>query len=178
MWVQSLFAIHTFAMAWGFVWSLLPVLPFILNLLWHGWVIGSSFFVSCFLPGLGFAWAWAFSSSIMPLSSLWVSWHICHVDPLFLPCYHLTCACWACCTLSFCLVPIAQYYCWACTYTISGFLGPFYSFGHLWLVSFPQTSLAHSNPSFTWALAKSFGLLQPKLPYPLLLRFNYHILYF
>ena len=51
------------------------------------------------------------------------------------------------------------------------FLGPFYSFGHARPVSFPQVSLTHSNPSFPWAFAKSFGLPQPKLPYSLLSRF-------
>ena len=72
MWVKGLSAVHAFAMDWGLVWTLLPVLPLILNLLWRGWVTGSSFFVSCFLPGLGFAWTWAFPSSIQPLSSLWI----------------------------------------------------------------------------------------------------------
>ena len=28
-------AVHAFAMAWGLVWSLLPIMPLILNLLWH-----------------------------------------------------------------------------------------------------------------------------------------------
>ena len=49
-----------------------------------------------------------------------------------------------------------------------GFLGPFYSFWHPRLVSFPQASPAHSNPSFLWGFAKFFGLPLPKLPYPLL----------
>ena len=52
--------------------------------------------------------------------------------------------------------------------SLSSSLGPFYSFGHPQPVSFPRTSLVHSNPSFPWAFAKSFGLPQPKLPYPLL----------
>ena len=34
------------------------------NSLWHGWVIGSSFFASRFFFGLGIAWVWAFSSLI------------------------------------------------------------------------------------------------------------------
>ena len=75
---------------------------------------------------------------------------------------------WACCTLSFYSVPVAQYYCWACTHAVLGFLGPFYSLGHLLAVSFPRASLAHSNPSFLWGFAKFFGLPPPKLPYPLL----------
>ena len=75
---------------------------------------------------------------------------------------------WACFTLSFCSVIVAQYYRWACTHAVLGFLGPFYSFGHPWHVLFPRASLAHSNPSSPQAFAKSFGLLQPKVPYPLL----------
>ena len=42
--------------------------------------------------------------------------------------------------------------------SIWGFLGLFCSFGHPRPVSFPRASSAHSNPSFTWAFAKSFGL--------------------
>ena len=42
---------------------------------------------------------------------------------------------WAYCTFSFCSVPVAQYYRWACTHAILGFLGPFHCFG---------ASLAHS----------------------------------
>ena len=38
-----------------------------------------------------------------------------------------------------------------------GFLGPFYSFGHLQPVSFPRASLTFSNPSFPWVFTKSFG---------------------
>jgi len=43
-----------------------------------------------------------------------------------------------------------------------------YYFWLPWPVLFLWASLAHSNPSFPWAFAKSFGLLQP----------NYYILYF
>ena len=50
----------------------------------------------------------------------------------------------------------------------SSSLGPFYSFGHPWPVSFLWASSAHSNPSFPWAFAKFFRLPQPKLPYLLL----------
>ena len=49
-----------------------------------------------------------------------------------------------------------------------GFLGPFYSFRHPRPVLFPRASPTHSNLSFLWAFAKSFGFSQPKLPYPLL----------
>ena len=52
--------------------------------------------------------------------------------------------------------------------SLLGSLGPFYSFGHPSLVSFPSASPAHSNPSFPWAFAKIFGLPQLKLLYPLL----------
>ena len=68
---------------------------------------------------------------------------------------------WACYTLSFYSVPVAQYYGWACTHVVLGFLGPFYSFGHPWPVSFPRASSAHFNPSFLWVFAKSFGLPSP-----------------
>ena len=51
--------------------------------------------LSYFFPRLGLAWLWAFPSSIHPLTSLRVDWHSCHAIPLFLPCYYLTCACWA-----------------------------------------------------------------------------------
>ena len=140
--------------------------------MWHGWVTRSSFFVSCFLRGLGFAWAWAFPSSIQPLSSLWVGWHFCHATSLPLPCCILVCACWASFGLAahfpFYSVHVAQYYYWACSHTILGFLGLFYSFGHPWPASFLWASSAYSNPSFPWVFAKSFKLSRP----------NYHILYF
>ena len=84
MCVHDLSAAHAFAMTWGLVWSLLHVLLLLLDLLWRGWVTGFSFFISCFLPGLGLAWAWAFPSSIQPLPSLWVGWHLCcHVARYF-----------------------------------------------------------------------------------------------
>ena len=54
--------------------------------------------------------------------------------------------------------------------SLSSSLGPFYSFRHPWPVSFPWASLAHFNPLFPWAFAKSFGLPRPKSPYPLLSR--------
>ena len=41
-------------------------------------------------------------------------------------------------------------------------------FGLPWPISFPWAAPAHSNPSFPWAFAKSFGLPWPKLPHPLL----------
>ena len=115
MWVHGLSTVHAIAIAYGFVWSCLLFMPLPLfvglfglccspaahffNPWWHGWVTGSSFFVSRFLLGLGFAWAWALLSSIQPLPfltlSLWVGWHFCHAIPLLLPCYHSTYACWA-----------------------------------------------------------------------------------
>ena len=53
--------------------------------------------------------------------------------------------------------------------SLSSSLGPFYSFGHPQPVSFPWASPTHSNPSFSWAFAKSFWLPWPQLPYHLLL---------
>ena len=60
---------------------------------------GSSFFAFRFLPRLGLAWAQAISSSIRPLfpfiTGLWADQYSCRATPLLLPCYYLTCACWA-----------------------------------------------------------------------------------
>ena len=85
---------------------------------------------------------------------------------------------WACCMLSFYLIPMTQYYHWASIHAILGFLDPFHYFraslahfllfGHPRPITFPQATPAHSNSTFPWAFAKSFGLFQP----------NYHILYF
>ena len=47
-------------------------------------------------------------------------------------------------------------------------LAHFILLGHPRAASFPWASPAHSNPPFPWVFAKSFGLLRPKLPYPLL----------
>ena len=91
MCVHGLPIVHAFTMTWGLVWSMLFLL-LILDLLWRGWVTGLSFFISCFLPRLGLAWAWAFPSSIQPLPFLWVGWHFCHTTSLFLSCYYLICA--------------------------------------------------------------------------------------
>ena len=87
---------------------------------------------------------------------------------------------WAYCTLSFCSVPVAQYYRWACTHVILGFLDPFHPFGASLAHFIPLGIMArlissgisaYSNPSFSWVFAKSFGLHRPKLPYLLLLGF-------
>ena len=42
--------------------------------------------------------------------------------------YCKLCLFWACCILSFCQVSVAQYYHWACTRAVLGFLGPFHRF--------------------------------------------------
>ena len=85
---------------------------------------------------------------------------------------------WACSMLSFYLILVAQYYHWTSIHAILGFLDPFHCFraflAHFLLfrhpqpITFPWASLAHSNSTFPWAFAKSFGLPLP----------NYHILYF
>ena len=75
---------------------------------------------------------------------------------------------WACCTLSFCSVIVAQYYRWACTHAVLGFLGPFYSFGHPRPILFPRTSLAHFILHPHRLLLSLSGFFSPK----------YHILYF
>ena len=53
--VHGLSVVHAFAMTWGLVWFLLHVYLLILDLLWCGWITRFSFFISCFLPGLGLA---------------------------------------------------------------------------------------------------------------------------
>ena len=85
---------------------------------------------------------------------------------------------WACCKLSLCLILVAQYYHWASTHTILGFLDPFHCFwaslAHLILLGIPDPFpfLGHHRPILLpWAFAKSFGIPRPKLPYPLLLGF-------
>ena len=68
----------------------------------------------------------------------------------------------------------------ACTHAILGFLDPFHPFGAFLAHFIPLGIMArlissgisaHSNPSFSWVFAKSFGLHRPKLPYLLLLGF-------
>ena len=65
---------------------------------------------------------------------LCVGWHFYHSASLPLPCCILVCARWASfgpvMHFPFYSVHVAQYYCWACSHTILGFLGLFYSFGH------------------------------------------------
>ena len=48
IWVLCLFSVHAFAIACGFVWYCC-MFYCLFNLLWHGWVIGSSFFASFLL---------------------------------------------------------------------------------------------------------------------------------
>ena len=98
IWVHCLSSIHVFAIAYLFIWYCY-VLCYLFNLLWRGWVIGSSFFTSGFFFGLGIALTWAFSyllQSLSPLtSSLWVNWYSYHTTTLFLPWYLLTWIHWA-----------------------------------------------------------------------------------
>ena len=75
---------------------------------------------------------------------------------------------WACCMLSFCSILVIQHYHRASSHAVLCIFGPFHSFGHSQPVSSPWASLTHSNSSFSWVFAKSFGLPQPILPYPLL----------
>jgi len=85
---------------------------------------------------------------------------------------------WACRTLSFCLVLVAQYYHWACTHAVFGlpspisslwgFLGPFILLGILG----PFHFLGHPWPIL---ILHSHGLLLSLLGF---LGPNYHILYF
>ena len=75
---------------------------------------------------------------------------------------------WACRALFSYSIHIAQHFCWLNSYIISGFLGPFHSFGHPRPALFLWVSLADSILTVPWAFATSFGLPQP----------NYRILFF
>ena len=85
---------------------------------------------------------------------------------------------WACCTLPFSLVPVAQYYRWACTHAVLGFLGPFHCFGaslaHFILLGIlgPFHFLRHPWPI---PIYHSHGFLLSHLGFP---NPNYYILYF
>ena len=54
IWVHCFFGVHTFAIAYGFVWSCYMFCR-LFNSLWRGWVIESSFFATRFFFGLGIA---------------------------------------------------------------------------------------------------------------------------
>ena len=84
---------------------------------------------------------------------------------------------WACCMLSLCLIPVAQYYHWASIHAILGFLGPFHCF-RASLVHFsflgilgPFHPFGHPRPILIFY---SHGPLLSLLSFPSL---NYHILY-
>ena len=85
---------------------------------------------------------------------------------------------WTYCTHSFCLIPVAQHYCWACTHTILGFLGLCHPFGaslaHFILLGIlsPFHFLEHPRPI---PILHSHGLLLNLLGFP---GPNYYILYF
>ena len=85
---------------------------------------------------------------------------------------------WVCCMFSFSSIPIAQYYHWACTLAVLGFLGPFHRFrtplAHFILLGIlgPFHFLGHPRPI---PIIHSYGLLLSLLSFPSL---NYHILYF
>ena len=82
---------------------------------------------------------------------------------------------WACCKLSLCLILVAQYYHWASTHTILGFLDPFHCFwaslAHLILLDIPNPFpfLGIIGPFY------SHGPLLSLLGFP---GPNYHIPYF
>ena len=89
--------------------------------------------------GLGLTCIWALFPSVRPLSfftfSLWVDQCSYHAIPLLLPCYHLTCACWASFgpATYFSLVWALLYlisFLWASSthFTPLGILGPFRSY--------------------------------------------------
>ena len=85
---------------------------------------------------------------------------------------------WACCMLSFCSIRVAQYYHWACTHVVLGFLGPFQRLraplGHFILLDIlgPFHFLRHPQPI---PILHSHGLLLSFLGF---LGLSYHILYF
>ena len=188
MWVHYFFGVHTFAIACGFVWYCY-VFYRLLNLLWHGWVIRSSFFLSCFFFGLGIVWMWAFAS----FNSALISFHPCFVGwSILLPCHYivptmilfnfrLMAFLWACHVLFLPSVYVTQYFYWLILTSSWAPLAYSIPFGHSRLISFFWASSARFIPwgilgptysflllTFLWAFAKTFGL-----PWP-----NYHILYF
>ena len=72
--------------------------------------------------------------------------------------------------LSFCQIPVAQFYHWACTHVVLGFLGPFHRF---WAPLSHLFSLGHPRPvCFPWASSALFltshhhGLLLNSLGFP------------
>ena len=118
IWVICLFSVHAFAITCGFVWYCC-VFYCLFNLLWHGWVIGSSFFASHFFFGLGIAWMWAFAS----FNSVPISFHPWFMGWLVLLPYHcivpaiisfnlnLLGLFWACHVLFIPSIYVTQYFC-------------------------------------------------------------------
>ena len=165
-WLEGL-SIHSAACSWLLVAWMFPW-AFVLHVLLPSWagpclIMAFSFSNPSFAPFIGLL-------ALLP----------CHfVIPavlLYDPC--LLGSFWACCKLSLCLILVAQYYHWASTHTILGFLDPFHCFwaplAHLILLGIPDPFpfLGHNRPILLpWAFAKSFGIPRPKLPYPLLFGF-------
>ena len=85
---------------------------------------------------------------------------------------------WACYMLSFYSIPVAQYYHWACTHVVLGFLGPFYHLraplGHFVLLDILGSFhfFRHPRPI---PILHSHGLLLIFLGFP---SPSYHIFYF
>ena len=112
----------------------LHILLLVVGHLWHEWVFELSFFMSYFFPGLGLAWSWAFPSPILflPFFADWLILLSCHPDVPIMLLFDLCLLglFWACCMLSLCLILVTQYYHWAFTHAVLGFLGPFHFLGH------------------------------------------------
>ena len=131
MWVQGLFVVHVFAMACGLIWSFCASCYLFLTL--YGvddhWV-----FILCisFLPWAGLClgmgsfllqsspYLLCGSATLLPchpIASVMLLFDLCLLG-LF-SAYR---------TLSLYLVHVAQYFCWASSHIILGFLGPFHPF--------------------------------------------------
>ena len=96
-------------------------------LLWAGYCLGIGlFFFSLTLVSFYF---WFVDQLVLLphsyIASAMVSLNLCLLGLL-----------WACHVLFFLLVYITQYFCLVSFHIILGFLGPFYSFGHPWPISF------------------------------------------
>ena len=97
-------------------------------------------FVLCILlpPWVGFYFGMGLSFFNLALA-FFVSWRtLLPYCPIAFAMLHLgSCSLgllWTCLALSFYSVHVAQYYCWVCSHTILGILGPLHSFGHLRLI--------------------------------------------
>ena len=164
-WPEGL-SVHSAARPWLLV-AWMGLWPFIFYVLLPSWagpylIVGFSFSNPFFAPFAGLL-ALLSCYSVIPVVLLF--------DPCLLNLF------WACCMLSLCLIPVAQYYHWASIHAILGFLGPFHCFqassAHLIFLGIlgPFHPFGHPRPIL---ILYSHGPLLSLLGFPGL---NYHILY-